>query len=444
MKKLSLTTKILIGFGLGILVGLILFLTLGEGASKITATYVQPFGTLFLNLIKMTIAPLVFSSLVVGACGLGDVKTMGRVGGKTMAYFLCTTAFAVVLGLLIGNLFRVGGGELISLDSLAAQAKDNTTVATAAGAAASSDVISTLLNIIPTNVFAAFSGDKMLQIIAFALFVGGGIVAVGKPAEPVKRFFEGFAEVMYKIIGGIMILAPYAVLAMMINIIATYGPAILAKYLVLIIAVYLACLLHAALVYSGTLMVFAKYNPLRFFKRMIPAMTFAFTSASSSATLPFTMEGARKCGVPLPIRSFVLPLGATINMDGTAAFQGICALFIANAIGMPLTLGQQAMVVLSATLASIGTAGVPGAGTVMLGMVLSQVGLPVEGIILILGVDRILDMVRTMINITGDAACSVVIAKSEHELIPEELIDQTDSSVAAIDAEIEAEIEAKA
>ena len=416
MKKLNLTVKILIGFVLGIVVGLILYLALGESATQITGSYIQPFGTLFLNLIKMVIVPLVFSSLVVGACGLGDLRTMGRIGGKTVLYFLCTTAFAVVLGLLVGNIFQVGVNAGLAVEGLEYTPKE------------SAGIIPTLLAIIPTNPIKALADGEMLQIIAFALFIGGGIVVVGKPAEGVKNFFNGFAEVMYKITGGIMILAPYAVFALMIHTTATYGPSILGQYLKLIIAVYLACILHALLVYSSTVKLIGKYNPIKFFKNLAPAMTFAFTSASSSATLPFTMEGTRKCGVPLPIRSFVLPLGATINMDGTAAFQGICALFVANAFGLPLTIGQQAMVVLSATLASIGTAGVPGAGTVMLGMVLAQVGLPVEGIALILGVDRILDMVRTMINITGDAACSIVIARTEGELAEGEAIDSAPAS----------------
>ncbi len=410
-KKLNLTGKIFIGFAAGIIVGLVLYLILGVGAKDITGTYIQPFGTLFMNLIKMVIVPLVFCSLVVGASGLGDIKSMGRIGIKTVVYFLCTTAVAVVIGLVIGNLFQVGKNAGLSLEGLEYTAKE------------SEGFVATLLNIIPTNPINALAQGNMLQIIAFALFVGGGITLVGAKAEPVRKFFDGFAEIMYKITGGIMILAPYAVFALMVNVTATYGPSILGQFLVLIIAVYLACILHAVITYSITVKTMGKYSPVKFFKNMLPAMAFAFTTASSSATLPFTMEGSRKCGVPLPIRSFVLPLGATINMDGTAVFQGICALFVANAFGLPLTLGQQALVILSATLASIGTAGVPGAGTVMLGMVLAQVGLPVEGIALILGVDRILDMVRTMINITGDCACSIVVAKSEKKLVEGEAMD---------------------
>lgn len=397
-RKISITVKILIGFILGIAAGLIF-----QNQAEFITKYINPIGTLFINLIKMVIVPLVFTSLVVGASGLGDIKKMGRVGGKTIAYFLATTAFAVILGLIIGNLFGVGKGFQIE------------------GAAEftppeSTDTITTLLNIIPTNPINALATGNMLQIIAFALFIGGGITIVGKAAEPVKHFFEGAAEVMYKIVGGIMILAPYAVFCLMTNVIAINGPKILGAFLVLILAVYLACIAHAVIVYSSTVKLLGKYSPIKFFKHMIPAMTFAFTTASSSATLPFTMESSRKHGVSLPIRSFVLPLGATINMDGTAAFQGICALFIAHVYGLNLSILQQLQIVLLATLASIGTAGVPGAGTVMLGMVLTQVGLPIEGVGLIMGVDRILDMIRTTINITGDAACAVIVARSEKEL----------------------------
>jgi len=406
-RKLSLTIKILIGFAAGVIIGLILDLILGDRAASITGTYIQPFGTLFLNLIKMVIVPLVFTSLVVGACGLGDIKSMGRIGGKTIVYFLCTTAIAVIIGLIIGNLFQLGVGGGFDTKGLEYTPKET------------SGAVATLLAIIPTNPFASLASGDMLPIIAFALFVGGSIVVVGKKADSVRSFFDGFSEIMYSMTGGVMKLAPYAVFALMMNVTTTYGPTILGKLAILIVAVYLACILHAVIVYSAVIKVFGKYSPIRFFKNMIPALAFAFSSASSAATLPFTMEGARKCGVPHRIRSFVLPLGATINMDGTAAFQACCALFIANIFGMPLNLTQQLEVILAATLASIGTAGVPGAGTIMLGMVLAQVGLPVEGIAIIIGVDRILDMIRTTINICGDAACSIAIARSENELLPE-------------------------
>ena len=401
-KKLHLTVKILIGLIAGIIVGIILNLT---DQAAIANTYISPFGTLFLNLIKMVIVPLVFASLVMGACGLGDIKKVGRIGGKTIAYFLCTTAFAVVLGLIIGKIFKVGTGITLPAD-------------VTYEAAESTGFVETLLNIIPTNPFKALVDGNMLQVIAFALFVGVGIAVVGPKAENFKKGMEGFAEVMYTIIGGIMKLAPYAVFCLIIPVVASQGISVLAPLGMLILAVYLACILHAVLVYSVTVKAFAKMSPIDFFKAAMPASLFAFTTASSSATLPFSMESAQKLGVSPQVRSFVLPLGATINMDGTAAFQGICALFVAAVYGIDLTMGQMLTIVLSATLASIGTAGVPGAGTVMLGMVLTTVGLPLEAVGIIMGVERILDMARTCVNVTGDIACSVVIAASEKDLDP--------------------------
>lgn len=399
-RKLHLTVKILIGLLLGVVVGIVLNLT---GGAAIADNYIKPFGTLFLNLIKMAIVPLVFASLVMGACGLGDIKKVGRVGGKTMLYFLTTTAFAVVLGLIIGKLLNVGAGITLPAD-VTYESKEATSF------------VDTLLNIIPTNPFQALTEGNMLQVIAFALFVGIGIAIVGPKAEGFKRGMEGFAEVMYTIIGGIMKLAPYAVFCLIIPVVASQGASVLGPLAMLILAVYLACILHAVLVYSATVKLFAKMSPMTFFKLAAPASLFAFTTASSSATLPFTMDCSRKMGVSPQVRSFVLPLGATVNMDGTAAFQGICALFVAAVYGIDLTLGQMVTIVLSATLASIGTAGVPGAGTVMLGMVLTTVNLPLEAVGIIMGVERILDMARTSINVTGDMACSVVVAASEKEL----------------------------
>lgn len=399
-KKLHLTVKILIGLIAGIVVGIVLNIT---GQAEIANTYIKPFGTLFLNLIKMVIVPLVFSSLVMGACGLGDIKKVGRIGFKTLLYFLTTTAFAVIIGLVIGKVFNVGQGLTLPADA-------------SYEAPAATNFVDTLLNIIPTNPFNALTQGNMLQVIAFALFVGVAIAMLGPKAETFKKTIEGFAEVMYTIIGSIMKLAPYAVFALIIPVVAVQGASVLGPLFMLVLAVYLACALHAAITYSLTVKILGKTSPLKFFKLAAPAMLFAYTTASSSATLPFTMDCSRKMGVSPQIRSFVLPLGATVNMDGTAAFQGICALFVAAVYGIDLTLGQMAMIVLSATLASIGTAGVPGAGTVMLGMVLTTVGLPLEAIVIIMGVERILDMARTCVNVTGDMACAVVVARSENEL----------------------------
>lgn len=410
-KKLNLSVKILIGLFAGIIVGLCL-----QGNTKIATDYIRPFGTFFLNMVKMCIVPLVFSSLVMGACGLGDVKKVGRIGGKTMLYFLTTTAFAVVIGLLVGTLFNVGQGISLPADIAAAEPS------------ATPSIIQTILDIIPTNPFDALAKGNMLQVIAFALFIGVAIAAIGEKAAVFQNTMNGFAEVMYKIIGAIMNLAPYAVFALMTPVVATNGPSVLLPLLGLILAVYVACILHAVVVYSSTVKLIGKVSPITFFKMAAPAMLFAFTTASSASTVPFSLESSRKLGVPEPIRSFVIPLGATVNMDGTAAFQGICCLFIAKVYGIDLTVLQLAMIVLTATLASIGTAGVPGAGTVMLGMVLQSVGLPLEGVALIMGVERILDMARTCVNITGDIACSVVVSKSENELGALDLSDKVEVS----------------
>ena len=400
MKKMQLSTKILIGLGAGILAGILL-----QGSPAVANAWIKPFGTLFLNLIKMIIVPLVLASLVVGTCGLGDVKKLGRIGGKTMAYYLLTTAFAVILGLILANIFSVGAGYVLPSDVKAAEASKMPSV------------IDTLLNIIPTNPIKAASDGNMLQIIAFALILGSGIVVLGDKGKPVFDFFDSLAEISYKITGGIMAFAPYAVFALITPVVASNGPKVLLPLLSVIIIVYVGCALHAALVYSGTLMAFAKFSPMKFFKGIFPAQAIAFTTCSSSATLPVNMQCTEEnLGVPKSISSFVLPLGATINMDGTALYQGVCALFIANVYGLELTIAQQATIVLTATLASIGTAGVPGAGLIMLTMVLQTVGLPLEGLALVAGIDRILDMARTTINITGDSACAVIIAASENEL----------------------------
>lgn len=400
MKKMQLSTKILIGLGAGILAGILL-----QGSPAVATTWIKPFGTLFLNLIKMIIVPLVLASLVVGTCGLGDVKKLGRIGGKTVAYYLLTTAFAVILGLILANVFSVGAGFVLPSDVKAAEASKIPSV------------IDTLLNIIPTNPIKAAADGNMLQIIAFALILGSGIVVLGDKGKPVFDFFDSLAEISYKITGGIMAFAPYAVFALITPVVAANGPKVLLPLLSVIIIVYVGCFLHAALVYSSTLMLFAKFSPMKFFKGIFPAQAIAFTTCSSSAALPVNMKCTEEnLGVPKSICSFVLPLGATINMDGTALYQGVCALFIANVYGLDLTIAQQATIVLTATLASIGTAGVPGAGLIMLTMVLQTVGLPLEGLALVAGIDRILDMARTTVNITGDSACSVVIAASENEL----------------------------
>jgi Na+/H+-dicarboxylate symporter len=399
MKKLSLTTKIFIGLVLGILVGILL-----QPAPDIATKYIKPFGTLFLNMIKLIIVPLVFSSLIVGTCSLDDVRKLGRIGGKTVAYYMFTTAFAVTIGLVLANITNVGGGFSIPIDAKVE-------------IAAAPNVMDTLINIIPSNPLNALVEGNMLQIIAFAIIIGIGIIGIGEKGKVLFNFFDAFAEVTYKIIGVVMKYAPIGVFALITPVVAVNGPAVLLPLLKLILVAYAGSIIHAVFTYSTTIKLFAKASPIKFFKGIAPAMVFAYTTASSSGTLPVTMKRAEEnLGVPKSITSFVLPLGATINMDGTAIYQGICAIFIAQVYGIDLTIGAQLTIILTATLASIGTAGVPGAGMIMLGMVLQSVGLPMEGIALIAGVDRILDMARTCVNVTGDASCAVIVAASEGEL----------------------------
>ncbi|ADL07399.1 dicarboxylate/amino acid:cation symporter [Thermosediminibacter oceani] len=397
--RINVTTKILIGLILGVFVGLLF--TSAPGAAT---TYIKPFGDLFLNLIKMIIVPLVLSSLVVGAASTGDVGKLGRIGAKTLTYYLLTTAFAVALGLILGNILDPGMGMTLPPDAKVEVQQ-------------APSVVETLLNIVPTNPIKAMAEANMLQIIVFAIFLGIAITFAGEKGKPVLNFFDSLAEISYKIVGIIMEYAPIGVFALIVPVVAANGPSVLLPLLKVIITVYLGCALHAVLVYSSLVFLFARMSPVKFFKGAAPAMLVAFTTSSSSATLPVSMEATEKnLGVSKSISSFVLPLGATINMDGTALYQGVCALFVAQVFGINLTLSEQIVIILTATLASIGTAGVPGAGLIMLTMVLQSVGLPLEGIALIAGIDRILDMVRTCINVTGDIAGSVVVAATEKEL----------------------------
>ena len=400
MKKIQLTTKIFIGLILGIVVGMLL-----QGAPEIAQNYIKPFGTLFLNMIRMIIVPLVFSSLVVGAASIGDPKSLGRIGGKTLGYYLLTTAIAVVIGLVLAMLFKPGTGLVLPVDATAEAAK-------------APSIIDTLLNMIPGNPLKGLVDGNILQVIAFALFLGIGCTALPeKKSAPFVNFFDSLAEIMYKITAFIMSLAPYGVFALIVPVVSQYGLDVLMPLSKVILTVYAGCILHAVIVYSTAVNVFGKISPVKFFKGIAPAAVTAFSTTSSSGTLPVTIRSTREnLGVSEKISSFVLPLGATINMDGTALYQGVCALFLAQVYGIDLTMGQMLTIILTATLGSIGTAGVPGAGFIMLTLVLQSVGLPLEGLVLIAGVDRILDMARTCINVVGDASCAVVVAATENEL----------------------------
>ena len=402
---MNLSTKILIALGLGIIAGL----ELGADGVDLAKTWIAPFGTIFMNMIKMIIVPLVFSSLVIGVCSLGDVKKIGRIGAKTMAYYLGTTAFAIVLGLILAIIIQPGAGVNMPADGVKAAAK------------AAPPIMKVIIDIFPTNAMEAMLKANMLQIIVFSLFIGIGISMVGERAEYLKRTIDGLAEVSYKIVGMIMNFAPIGVFGLITPVVAANGPSVLLPLLKVVIAVYLGCLLHALIVYGAMLQFIGKISPMKFFKGIAPAQLLAFTSCSSGGSLPVNMACVQKLGVSKEISSFVLPLGATINMDGTAVYQGVCALFIAQIYGVDLTSGQLLTVILTGTLASIGTAGVTGACFIMLTMIMTAIGLPLDGSALIAGIDRILDMPRTCVNITGDATVCYLVDKSEKENIKEPL-----------------------
>ena len=394
---MNLTTKILIGLALGIIAGL----ELGAEGVAFAKTWIGPLGTIFMHMIKMVIVPLVFSSLVVGVCNLGDIKKVGRIGIKTVIYYLGTTAFAIIIGLAFGTLFQPGVGMTMPGAGVKVAAK------------AAPSIMKVIVGIFPTNPLDAMLKANMLQIIVFSLFVGVGIVAVEEKGEYLKRTIDGLAEVCYKIVGMIMTVAPIGVFGLITPVVAANGPAVLLPLLKVVLAVYLACIVHALVVYGAMLKIIGGCDVVKFFKEVSPASLMAFSSCSSAGTLPVTMACAKKLGISKDVYSFVLPLGATINMDGTAAYQGVCALFIAQLYGIDLTAAQYGTIIVTGTLASIGTAGVPGAGFIMLTMILTALGLPLEGSALIAGIDRILDMPRTSVNITGDATVAYLVGKSE-------------------------------
>ncbi|MEN1759014.1 dicarboxylate/amino acid:cation symporter [Anoxynatronum sibiricum] len=398
--KMSLTTKIMMGLVAGLVAGIVL-----QGSPDFVNTFIAPLGRLFLNLIMMIIVPLVFSSLIVGAASVGDVKTLGRMGGKTLGYYLITTAVAITIGLSLGAILQPGAGLSIPVDAEVAVNE----------APALTD---TLLNIIPRNPINAMAQGNMLQIIVFALFLGVAFNAIPKEKGQVFiDFFDGLAEIMYKVTSYVMAYAPIGVFGLITPVVVNHGLSVLMPLAKVIAAVYIGCILHAVIVYSGAVKLFANMNPLYFFKGIMPAAITAFSTTSSAGTLPVTIKSVREnLGVSQKVASFVLPLGATINMDGTALYQGVSVLFIAQVYGIELSMAQMGTIVVTATLASIGTAGVPGAGMIMLSLVLTAIGLPLDGVALVAGIDRILDMARTSVNVIGDGSAAVVVAATENEL----------------------------
>lgn len=364
--------------------------------------YIKPFGTIFLNLIKFIVCPIVLFSIMCGIISMRDVKKVGSIGLKTVVYYLCTTAFAIVIGLAGGNLFK-GMFPVIATTDLTYEAAEATSF------------MDTIVNIFPSNFLSPIVNANMLQIIVMAILLGFAIILVGEKNKQVVSAFNDLNDIFMKCMEMILKLSPIGVFCLLCPVIASNGAAIIGSLAMVLLTAYICYFVHALVVYSITVRSLGGMNPVTFFKGMMPAIMFAFSSASSVGTLPLNLSCTEKLGADKEVSSFVLPLGATINMDGTAIYQGVCAIFIAACYGINLTLPQMMTIVLTATLASIGTAGVPGAGMVMLAMVLTSVGLPVDGIALVAGVDRIFDMGRTTVNITGDACCSIIVSNLERK-----------------------------
>lgn len=395
-KKMSLAMQIFIALVLAIAAGLLL-----QKHAQFAETYIKPFGTIFLNLLKFIVVPIVLFSIMCGIISMRDIKKVGAIGLKTVVYYMCTTAFAITIGLIGGNLFKKMFPVIATTD-LSYQVGEKTSL------------MDTIVNIFPSNFVSPMAEANMLQVIVMALLIGFAIILVGEEKNTrIITACNDLNDVFMKCMEMILKLSPIGVFCLLCPVVAANGATIIGSLAMVFLAAYVCYIVHAVVVYSFAVKTIGGISPLTFFKEMLPAIMFAFSSASSVGTLPINMECTEKLGTSREIASFILPLGATINMDGTAIYQGVCAIFIASCYGIHLTLPQMLTIIFTATLASIGTAGVPGAGMVMLAMVLTSVGLPVDGIALVAGVDRIFDMGRTTVNITGDASCCVIVSNLE-------------------------------
>ena len=400
LKKIKLPGWIFIGMILGILAGLCFL-----GAPEIATGYIKPFGTIYVNLLKFLVVPVVLTSIIAGVVSMGDIKRVGSVGWKTIVYYLVTTAVAIIIGLIVASIAK-GLGWFPALESTADFAYE---------AKESPGVMQVIVNIFPSNMWASFTNGDMLPVIVIALLFGAGILVAGEKAAPFATWIDSAYEVIMKIMMMVIKITPIGVFCLMCDVVAVNGPKVLAGLGLALLTAYVGYILHVVLVYGFSAQFLSRVGFGKFIKGMSPAMITAFTTTSSNATLPLTIENSNDLGSDPQISSFVLPLGATINMDGTAIYMGVASIFIACCYGIDLTLSQMAMIVLTATLASIGTAGVSGAGMIMLAMVLESVGLPVAGIGIIAGIDKIFDMGRTTLNITGDATCALYMTRLDRK-----------------------------
>lgn len=407
-KKMGLTSKIFISLIAGAILGVILHYVVPESYIRDTVLINGIFyvvGNGFLRLMQMLVVPLVFCSLICGSAAIGDTKTLGKVGVKTLGFYMLTTALAVVVALSLANVINPGIG--LNMSEISAQ---ETTVAESVSFA------DTLLNIIPKNPIQGLAEGNMLQIILFALIIGIILAKMGEKTAAVSNFFSQFNEIMMEMTMMVMSLAPFGVFCLIAKTFSGIGFDAFLPLLKYMFGVILALIVQCFVVYMLMLKIFTGLNPIKFIKKSFPVMTFAFSTATSNATIPLSIDTLdEKIGVSRKISSFTIPLGATINMDGTAIMQGVAVVFASQAFGIPLGIQDYIMVVATATLASIGTAGVPSVGLITLSMVFNAVGLPIEGITLIMGIDRILDMLRTAVNVTGDAVCTTIVAVQDKE-----------------------------
>lgn len=413
-KTLSLTSRVIIGMVAGILTGFIirsLFADNGFVDAYIVNGLFDVGGKIFIASLKMLVVPLIFVSLVCGVSSLKDMSTLGRMGGKTLAFYITTTAVAITLALTMGTLFHPGEGA-------------DLTAASNFQSANAPSLGQVLIDMFPTNPINAMAEGKTLQVLVFAILFGVAVSASGKAGERIAGVFSDLNQVIMKLVALLMMVAPYGVFFLMAKLFTGLGLDAIMNLAAYFLVLSGTLLIHGFVTYGVMFKIFTGLNPMIFFRKMEDAIMFAFSTASSNATIPVSMETAKnRMGVDNKIASFTIPLGATVNMDGTAIMQGVATAFIAQAFNIDLSMGDYLSVILTATLASIGTAGVPGVGLVMLAMVLNQVGLPLEGIALIMGVDRLLDMIRTAVNITGDNCVSVIVAKSEGALDESRFLD---------------------
>lgn len=396
IRQLSLTSQILIALLLGIIAGYLM-----QDMVPIANAYIKPFGEIFLNLLKFIVVPMVLLSIICGIISMKSISEIGRLGIRTMAYFMLTTIIAVSLGLFVSTFLK---GYFPLIDIPVSETPQTVVKVT---------IIDQIVSFFPKNFFAPMLENNMMQIIVMAILTGVSIVKIGRKARLAGACIQSFYEVVLTILNFIMKLTPIGVFCMICPVVATNGSTILSSYAILIGMDYLCFFLHALLVYSFFVFLLAKMNPWRFFKTMTPAMLFAYSCDSSIATLPITMRCTEKLGVPKSIGDFVLTMGATINMDGVAIYLGVTSVFIATCCGIDLNMQQYIAIGLSATIASIGTPGIPGGSLALMAMVFASAGIPVEGVAIAAGIDRLVDMARTTMSITGDASCAVIMAHYE-------------------------------